>query len=241
MPDWQDGGTCSASYDGSEHTRTRTVLQHSQNGGAECSDTVTEDREACSQIPCYGLSLQTTLQNKCNVAEAEAHKIVSILLPMGVRHADDICLLDLHDFYSGRNHRALPDGRPSSAKSWHSMLTVTKKRFYKCICSTLCEGFDARICMTEEEKGDEELRKWLEGTCRISSGVKELAAVLRSLGVDNKDDVRFIKDQTIDQLTGTCCALTRPVRCIKGCAGIPEVRREKLRVCIEGLQNKEEL
>ena len=96
------------------------------------------------------------------------------------------------------------------------------KGFKNCICSALCDGSDSAMCKQESEPQEPDLQNWLRTTCRISSGTKELAVALRGLGVDTQDDLRFVKEATVDALLG-----------------IPEVRRQRLKQCIRNFEDRE--
>ena len=243
LSDWQEWGACSASCGEGERTRNRMVLQQPKNGGAECK---TEDKEACSQVSCNVLHLRSTLLQKCGIAEAETDTIVSVLVAAGVRKIDDICLLDGRDLMSSATRPVLPDGRPTSTEAWQSISVVAKKRFPKCICETLCASSGSPICLNTgaEEASNADLHKWLERTCGITEGVKELVAALQVDGVRNKDHVQFVSEKMIDQLTGTCLrwtcvVLPEPVLRELFLAGIPGARRNMLRACIQKTKDKE--
>ena len=83
-----------------------------------------------------------------------------------------------------------------------------------------------RACpaLQEEDKCLEEpvLQRWLTTVCLINSGTKELAVALQGLGVDTQEDLRFVKEPTVDALPG-----------------IPEVRRERLKAFIQTFQDRE--
>jgi hypothetical protein len=62
---------------------------------------------------------------------------------------------------------------------------------------------------------ESELAAWIEESCGISNGLKELVEAFRAMGVEKTHDLRFMAEAMLDGLTG-----------------MPIIQREKLRECI---------
>jgi hypothetical protein len=232
LAEWGAWGLCSASCNGGKQSRYREVMVHPKNGGLPCGPT--NDLAECNSIPCYLLQLNVTLQHDCGISIAsELDTVLVTLLAAGVKTIDDLCLLEHAQLRPARIDPLIinsltvtmpPASRPDSAVA---MLPVTRKRLQRCICDTLCKSSGSPICTESQEKVDQvrerdELSQWIQGSCSINEGLKEIVDALQAFGVEKLEDLRYTTEVMVD-----------------GLSGVSAVRRQKLRTCLRAFLEKE--
>ncbi len=235
LSQWSTWSSCSASCGGGTCSRSRSVLIPTKNGGTPCGPTY--ESVECNKVPCFVLHLNDTLQRDCSIAKAsELHTVLITLLAAGVERVDDLCLLEHAQLQPSLSSsgpiansvvKMLPDGAGAYDPSAVAMLPVTQKKLLQCICNVLCKSLGSPLCTQTQQKVDQlqredSLVEWIQGSCDVTVGTKEVVDALQALGVEKLQDLRHTTDAMVD-----------------GLAGVSPVRRQKMRACLRAFHEKE--